>query len=157
MDCKLKNIPQVNIRFDKLIAEMSFDNPQAFKRFSPALVKGMQLIKTKTVSELKRKVRVRGYSGNSIKYGNLEKGIRTGKNDGLKSVFVHIMGDFRLKFFEMGKEERQIKKGKRRGQWRGKIKAVHFFKTIKESQRIREHTKVLIRQELEKLVKKYLK
>jgi hypothetical protein len=118
---------------------------------------GMQLMKTKTISELKRKVRSRGYSKKSRSYGKLETGIRTGKNDGLKSVFVHIMGDFRLKFFEMGKDERQIKKGKRRGQGRGKIKAVHFFKCIKESQRIREQTKVLIRQELEKAVKKYLK
>jgi hypothetical protein len=152
MDCKLKNIPQVNARFDKLVAELSFNDPQTFKRFSGALVKGAQVVKTKAVASLKRKVRSRGYSRNSIRYGKLETGIRTGKNEGLRTVFVHIMSDFRLKFFEMGTKKRVTKKGYSRG----KIEARHFFQPVKDSRRIRELALMAIRKELEKRIKKYL-
>jgi hypothetical protein len=90
----LKGVKKAEIIFNNLIAKSSFDNLQAFKRFSGVLVKGSQVIKTKTVALLKRNIRLRGYFCNSIKYWKLEKGIRTGKNEGLKSVFVHIMSDF---------------------------------------------------------------
>jgi len=42
---------------------------------------------------------------------------------------VHIMGDFRLKFFELGTTTRQLRKN---GANRGRMKAAHFFKTAKD-------------------------
>ena len=42
---------------------------------------------------------------------------------------VHLMGEFRLKFFEMGTNERYTKKGKRRG----RIKQYRFFATAKNT------------------------
>ena len=43
---------------------------------------------------------------------------------------VHIMGDFRLKFFELGTTERRLR---RNGANRGRINASYFFRTAKQN------------------------
>lgn len=62
------------------------------------------------------------------------------KNNGDFESKVHIMGDFRLKFFELGTQERHTKSAKslagyRRGKGRrtGRIKPLYFFKRAKNT------------------------
>ena len=43
---------------------------------------------------------------------------------------VHIMGDFRLKFFELGTTTRRLRKN---GANRGRMNASHFFRTAKDN------------------------
>ena len=51
--------------------------------------------------------------------------------DNIPEAKVHIMSDFRLKFFELGTNERRLKKEPRKGAYRGKITASYFFKKSK--------------------------
>ncbi|MCR8874888.1 hypothetical protein [Phocaeicola barnesiae] len=71
------------------------------------------------------------------KWGNtLRKGIVTKIAKNLKSATVHILANFKLKFFEMGTNVRYnkrihtIKLKKRR--YTGSINATHFFTTAKK-------------------------
>jgi len=63
------------------------------------------------------------------KIASLQDGIKYRIEDGAQSAKVHIMGDFRLKFFEKGTKERILKKN---GAKRGKINGSYFFKSAQQ-------------------------
>ena len=58
----------------------------------------------------------------------LQSGIKATIKKNLDQITIHIMGDFRLKFFEKGTKVRKLKKN---GANRGKIQALFFFKDAK--------------------------
>ncbi len=62
----------------------------------------------------------------------MEQGIKVKVkvDDKTKEAKIHLLGDFRLKFFEMGTRERYTKRGK--GSYRGNIEGYGFFKSAKE-------------------------
>lgn len=59
----------------------------------------------------------------------LGSGIKTKVNKEGDEAKVHILGDFRLRFFELGTKVRKTKKGYDRGI----MKATYFFKTAKQN------------------------
>lgn len=64
-----------------------------------------------------------------ITFQSLQDGIKMKVDSNAESAKVHIMGDFRLKWFELGTKERYTKKKR----YRGSMKATYFFKKAKES------------------------
>lgn len=100
-----------------------------------ALVKGANLAKKEVKKELKHTlnpIRKKGKYKNSKDKADISKGILVGskKKDPFKDgVSLHIMGDYRLKFFEMGTTERSTKKGYNRGVH----KKTPFFKPALDS------------------------
>lgn len=74
--------------------------------------------------------------GNAVNHRNRwnnrtpASGIRVKADREGRESKVHIMGDFRLKFFEMGTAERRLR---RNGANRGRIDASYFFRTAKQN------------------------
>lgn len=68
----------------------------------------------------------------SLKYGkSLRQGVKSSVRKDATEAKVHIMGDFRLKFFEMGTKERYTRKGNIK---RGRIKPpLNFFAKAKSA------------------------
>lgn len=105
---------------------------------------GSMLIK-QTRANLRASVRntnKRSRFGKSMQSGVKQRII---KNDGDFESKVHIMGDFRLKFFELGTQERHTKSAKAisngdrtryrtgKGRRTGRIKPIYFFKRAKNT------------------------
>ena len=136
-----------NVTIDNTQVTKLFDALSADKRSSiltKALKKGAATLQETTKQQLRTKLGSGATSGK--KYGkSLESGIKV-KADAYGEVKVHIMGDFRLRFFEKGTKQRQTKghkvtgyAGRRlkrsgRGGNRGSIKALNFFKAARQSQ-----------------------
>jgi hypothetical protein len=74
-----------------------------------ALNKGANTLKAKTISNLRRP--------------SLNKGVKVRPNRASNEVAVNIMGDYRLKWFEKGTDERFT----RRRAYKGIIQPEHFF------------------------------
>lgn len=127
---------------DNILNNLNEENRK--KALFNSLVKGGQELVKETQSEL-LSVLPNGKS--------MLKGIRLKKDKNYDEVKVHIMGDYRLKFFEMGTEERYLKKplpkknetnelksgSKNSGgtPYRGKISPKYFF------QKAREHSNMV--------------
>ena len=60
----------------------------------------------------------------------ITQGVKLTTEKAYNEVKVHIMGDFRLKFFEKGTKERLTKKGASRGS----IKPLYFFRTARQNE-----------------------
>lgn len=86
------------------------------------------------VNETKKQLRQ--VIGSAINHRNrwngrtLGSGIKNNANREGTEAKVHIMGDFRLKFFEKGTAIRRLR---RNGANRGKINASYFFRTAKQN------------------------
>lgn len=95
-----------------------------------ALVKGANIAKKETKKNLKHilnPIRKKSKYKNGQDKADITKGIIVSgkRNDPFEDgVKLHIMGDYRLKFFEMGTDERSTKKGYNRGEH----KRTPFFK-----------------------------
>lgn len=95
-----------------------------------ALVKGANIAKKETKKNLKHilnPIRKKSKYKNGQDKADINKGIligSKGKDPFKDGVSLHLMGDFRLKFFEMGTDERSTKKGYNRGSQ----KKTPFFK-----------------------------
>lgn len=104
------------------------------------------------VNETKRNLRSvvsRTRTRNRWNGKTMESGIKRKIHRSGKEVKIHIMGDFRLKFFEKGTKDRKTKghkitgsyyKGSRKymersgkGGFRGRIKADYFFRSAKQA------------------------
>jgi hypothetical protein len=76
-----------------------------------------------------------------------------------QEVKVHIMGEFRLKWYEMGTEKRQWKRKGKKGQTvkTGDIKAKHFFKDAKDAteRQIFDSMDSLISQSIDKIARRH--
>lgn len=113
------------------------------KAMKSALRKAASILVKKTKSNLKQVVK--NSTKKSTKYGtSLQSGVKSKVDKEGKEAEVHIMGDFRLKFFEkgtqprttkgyriVGKEGRNlIREGK--GSNKGAITAKYFFKNAQD-------------------------
>lgn len=143
--------------FEKKVKEI--ENSLSIANMKKALMKGANVLKRQAVANLKRKVghsatRYHITKGGKMKLYSIEKGVRATKykksrdEANMAVVATHIMGDFRLKFFEMGTKERIRKDGRRTGSIQ-KGKFVFFDTAV--STKTDEAYKV-IRKELEKLL-----
>lgn len=116
-----------------------------------SLVKGG----TELVDETKRELRKSlPNADRGDRYGTpMMKGVKIKKDKDYDEVMVHIMGDYRLKFFEMGTKERYLKKPLPRKNdsrykyrsgstntggtpYRGSIKPLRFFQKARENSRL---------------------
>lgn len=122
-----------------------------------SLVKGGEELVQQTVFQLTKELPAAS-EGN--RFGRpMTKGVRLKKDKDYDDVIVSVMGDFRLKFFELGTKERYLKrtgakdrirgytpsnksrlyrkKGKENqysaGSYRGMIKPLHFFKQARDN------------------------
>jgi hypothetical protein len=134
---------------DKNVLEMLMNfSPKMLKQLSRrSLKKALGILARATRSELKRTVNgtMVKHTWNNGKSSSMNNGVRVHVWKDADKASVHIMGDFRLKFFELGTRERHIKKPKSinipsQGQFiriahdntnRGMIEARHFFKTAR--------------------------
>lgn len=93
------------------------------------------LRKAGRILQKETKIQLRSVVGKAINHKNRWNGKTLGSGVKMKvdkkatEAKVHIMGDFRLKFFELGTTTRQLRKN---GANRGRMKAAHFFKTAKD-------------------------
>lgn len=100
-----------------------------------ALIKGANLAKREVKKDLKHTLnplRKKSKYKNGQDKADITKGITVSgkRNDPFEDgVKLHIMGDYRLKFFEMGTNERSTKKGYNRGVH----KKTPFFKPALDS------------------------
>lgn len=80
----------------------------------------------------------------------MEQGVRikVKVDNKTKEAKIHILGDFRLKFFELGTSERYTKK---KGAYRGRIEGYNFFKAAKEQ------TEKKIFSEMDKVISEQVK
>lgn len=69
------------------------------------------------------------HKSGKVTFKSLQDGIKASVAQDAESAKVHIMGDFRLKWFELGTKERYTKKG----YYRGRMQPTYFFKKAKES------------------------
>ena len=103
---------------------------QQKQSYKTALRRAAGILTKETRKQLKKVI------GKAISHRNkwnnktLGSGIRVKVNKEGTDAKVHLMGDFRLKFFETGTSERKLKKN---GANRGKIKASYFIRTAKEN------------------------
>ena len=117
------------------------------KAMKTALKKSAQILIKKARAKLKQTVKKP--TRKSAKYGkSLQSGIKSKINKDGTEAKVHIMGDFRLKFFETGTKDRYTRghkitgydgkslKRTGKGGYRGAMTARHFFK---DAQRESEH------------------
>ena len=106
------------------------------KTFSTALRKAANILRKQTVTNL-RQVEKRTRSKNKWNGKTLESGIRIKVAKSAQAAKVHIMNDFRLKFFEMGTADRYVsstkKKKLKKPRYTGKIDAKRFFQKAKQS------------------------
>lgn len=111
-----------------------------------SLVKGGNLLVKETQSEL---LSVLPKANRGERYGKpMTKGVKLKKDKDYSEVKVHIMGDYRLKFFEMGTDDRYLekplsseskssnKKNKGNRPYRGKIIGKGFFKKVRENNHV---------------------
>lgn len=133
---------------DELLAKLSTERRSQIM-FS-ALKKGGKALQQETKVQLRQSVSDT-YSPNRWNGKTLEDGIRVKANTVYQEVMVHILGDFRLKFFEKGTKDRytkihkdklstsqyinQLKKGDK-SRFRGKITASHFFRRARQNEEV---------------------
>ena len=112
-----------------------FDSKERKQTLRNALRKAATILRKSTINNLKNVVK-NVYSKNKWNGKTLSSGIRLKVNKEATEAKVHLLGDFRLKFFELGTVIRSVKK--RNGKKlkteanRGSIIASHFFANAKQ-------------------------
>lgn len=89
--------------------------------YKNALKKAANILVKETRKQLKHDVK--------LNKSKMSKGIRISKKSNDKKATVHIMGDYRLRFFENGTATRK----KKSGSSTGKITATHFFERARNN------------------------
>lgn len=121
----------------KMFAE--FDERLRKKTFKTALTKSANILKKQALSNLSSIVK----DVNKVdKWGNsFKKGITVKVSKKGMAAKVHIMKNFKLKFFELGTDERETttfrRKKLKKVRYTGKIKAYKFF-TLAQQQAERQ-------------------
>ena len=111
-----------------------------------ALRRAANILVKETKNQLKAKLGRKANSRNWWNNKTLLSGIKANSSRDGKEAKVHIMGDFRLKFFEMGTEPRKTKgnntatvrrktpiRRQKKAASRGKITSMQFFKTAQKN------------------------
>ena len=110
-----------------LLNQLSEENRR--KVLFNAIKKGAQVLQRNTINNLK--VALGTGANSSGKLGKpITQGVKLTTEKSYNEVKVHIMGDFRLKFFEKGTKERLTKKGASRGS----IRPLYFFRTARQNE-----------------------
>lgn len=115
---------------DKKVLDLfkELDYKKQIKSYKQALRISARIIQKEAKASLKKEI---GKSANQKgRYGRLNSGIKIKVARNGMSAKVHIMGDFRLKFFELGTDDRYIRKN---NAYRGKMNATHFFQTARKA------------------------
>lgn len=111
-----------------LFAELT--SRQQRQTYRNALRSAARILTRETQNQLKQVL------GNAVNHRNrwnnktLKSGVRVKVDREATAAKVHILGDFRLKFFELGTTERHLR---RNNAARGRINASHFFSTAKQN------------------------
>ncbi len=141
------------------------------KVYKRSVSAALNIVKRKTISNLAGKLSP-GAITRKDRYNNtLKKGIRTKVYKDTKSGVIHIMGNYKLKWFELGTNYRYNKKKKRgyrvggknvstllkKMRYTGSIPAYHFFKAAKQSteNQIFSNIEKIIAESIVKINKKY--
>ena len=115
----LVNVKEVT----KMLADLSFKDKK--KAVQSALRMAGNMVKREVVRNLRQSVKADT---------TLTKGVKVAVFKNLQGVRVHIMGDYRLKWLELGTEDRWTRwnyKSKRKtkeARYSGKIKPAYFFR-----------------------------
>lgn len=96
--------------------------------YKNSLRKASRILVSETKKQLKAVIGSKVNNKNRWNGKTLGSGIRFKINSEATEGKVHIMGDFRLKFFEKGTSERYLKKNK---SYRGKMTSHYFFRQAK--------------------------
>lgn len=145
---------------DNILDNLNEDNRN--KALFTSIIKGGQELVKETKQELKRVLP----KANS----QMVSGVKLKKDKSYQEVTVHIMGDYRLKWFEMGTEERYLRKPLPRKEdtrykyksgstntgglpYRGKINKLEFFKTARENSQMTGKVIETLIKEIDKLLK----
>ena len=94
-----------------------------------ALRRAANILVKETRNQLKSKLGRKANSRNWWHGKTLASGIKSNADKEGKEAKVHIMGDFRLKFFEGGTDIRKTKKGYNRG----RMKALNYFERTRNN------------------------
>lgn len=111
----------------KMFAELNSKNQKKVHRI--ALAKALSILVKEARSTLKGVIRKSIYSKSKKTGRSLASGIKYRINKEATEGKAHILGDFRLKFFELGTKERYRKNGGKTGT----IKASYFFRTARQN------------------------
>ena len=111
----------------KMFAELSNKNQKKVHRI--ALAKALSILVKEARSTLKGVIRKSIYSKSKKTGRSLASGIKYRINKEATEGKAHILGDFRLKFFELGTKERYRKRGGKTGS----IKASYFFRIARQN------------------------
>lgn len=145
---------------DNILNNLNEENRN--KAIFTSIIKGGQELVKETQQELKKVLP----KANS----QMVKGVKLKKDKSYQEVKVHIMGEYRLKWFEMGTDERYLKKPLPHKEetrykyksgstntgglpYRGKIEKKEFFKTARENSNMADVVINTLIQEIEKLLK----
>ena len=116
-----------DIQVQNLLNQLSDENRH--KILFNAIKKGAQVLQRNTISNLNAALGTGARS--SGKLGKpITQGVKLTAEKAYNEVMVHIMGDYRLKFFEKGTKERLTKKGASRGS----IRPLYFFRTARQNE-----------------------
>jgi hypothetical protein len=128
-----------NYEFDinsKSVTDMfnDFDKRMRKKTLVSVLRKSANILRKQAISNLKSVIK---NIDRKDKYNNtLRKGIKVSVQRNNEEVKVHIMGNYKLKWFELGTVPRYIKKWKgkplKKQRFTGSIKQYNFFRNAKQ-------------------------
>ena len=123
-----------------------FNARQQKQVYRNALRRAANILVRETRSQLKGKLGRKANSRNWWNNRTLSSGIKSRADKEGKAAKVHIMGDFRLKFFEMGTDPRKTTgsnndlvrgktpiRRKKKASKRGRIEPKTFFSTAKQN------------------------
>lgn len=145
---------------DNILNNLSEENRN--KALFNSIVKGGQALVDETKIVLKSKLP----NANA----DMVKGVKLKKDKSYQEVKVHIMGDYRLKWFELGTDERYLKKplphkddtrykyksGSTNAgglPYRGKIEGKHFFQEARQNSNMMDVVINTLTKEIERLLK----
>lgn len=111
---------------DRLFDE--FSEEKANSILFNAIKKGAKKLQSDTKAQLRSRLGTGATSAR--KWRSMESGIKLRTEKDYCEATVHIMGDFRLKFFEKGTKVRMTRKTKAN---RGAIRPLYFFRSAQQS------------------------
>ena len=153
-----------NIEIDASQVEKMFAELDERKRknvYRTATKNALNIVKKQALQNLKGVINPKMFGrkdkwGNSFRTGIVSRVYKDGK-----SGIVHIMKNFKLKFFELGTKERQTTTYRGKPLYKnrdtGRIKAYHFFKKAKQSKEseVFESIDSLLSESIKKINQKY--
>lgn len=121
--------------FDRILDNLNEDNRRA--AMLSALRAGGKVLQEQTKESLKKKLGSGATSTSERNSKPMEQGVRLIVDKDYNEVVVSIMKDYRLKWYELGTDQRYLKKDHpkdndhrktyKKGEYRGSITATNFF------------------------------